>query len=61
MDGIPAVPIGVNILLGERIRDPQEEHRLLLHDRALGRNVNTKEELEEVRRVLCREKEKRLL
>lgn len=56
VEGIPAVPIGVNILLGERISEPQEEYRLLLHDPALARNVNTKEELEEVRRVLCREK-----
>jgi adenosylcobinamide-phosphate guanylyltransferase len=56
VDGIPAVPIGVNILFGERIRDPQEEYRLLLHDPALGRNVNTKEELEAVRRVLCPKK-----
>ena len=53
VDGIQVVPIGVNILLGERIREPQEEHRLLLHDPALARNVNTKEDLEEVRRILC--------
>jgi adenosylcobinamide-phosphate guanylyltransferase len=56
VDGIMAVPIGVNILLGERIRDPQKEYRLLLHDPALGRNVNTKEDLDVVRRVLCPEK-----
>jgi adenosylcobinamide-phosphate guanylyltransferase len=61
VDGFQAVPIGVNILLGERIREPQEEYRFLLHDRALGRNVNTKEDLEAVRRVLCRGKEKRLM
>jgi adenosylcobinamide-phosphate guanylyltransferase len=56
VDRIQAVPIGVNILLGERITEPQEEYRLLLHDPALGRNVNTKDELDEVRRVLCGEK-----
>jgi adenosylcobinamide-phosphate guanylyltransferase len=54
VDGIPAVPIGVNILVGERISEPQEEFQLLIHDPALARNVNTKEDLEEVRRVLCR-------
>jgi adenosylcobinamide-phosphate guanylyltransferase len=51
--GVPAMPVGVNILLGERIRKPQEEHRLLLSDPVLARNVNTPEELEAVRRVLC--------
>ena len=56
VDGTPAVPIGVNILLGERINEPQEEYRLLLRDPALARNVNTREELETVRKVLCREK-----
>jgi adenosylcobinamide-phosphate guanylyltransferase len=53
VDGVPAVPAGVNILLGERIRKPQEEYRLLLRDPALALNVNTPEDLEEVRRVLC--------
>jgi adenosylcobinamide-phosphate guanylyltransferase len=53
VEGIPSVPVGVNILLGERIREPQEEHRLLLRDPALARNVNRPEDLEEVRRVLC--------
>ena len=57
VDGVPAVPVGVNILLGERIREPQEERRLLLHDPALARNVNTPEDLEAVRMVLCGEKE----
>jgi adenosylcobinamide-phosphate guanylyltransferase len=53
VDGVPAVPVGVNILLGGRIRETQEEFRLLLHDPALARNVNTPEDLEEVRRVVC--------
>jgi adenosylcobinamide-phosphate guanylyltransferase len=53
VDGILAVPIGVNILLGERISEPQEEYRLLLHDPTLARNVNTSEDLEAVRKVLC--------
>jgi adenosylcobinamide-phosphate guanylyltransferase len=58
VDGVPSVPVGVNILLGERIREPQEEHRLLLRDPDLALNVNTPEDLEEVRRVLCGGKDK---
>jgi adenosylcobinamide-phosphate guanylyltransferase len=53
VDGLQAVPIGVNILLGERISEPQDEYRLLLHDPALALNVNTREDLGAVRRVLC--------
>jgi adenosylcobinamide-phosphate guanylyltransferase len=53
VEGIPSVPTGVNILLGERIRELQEEHRFLLRDPALARNVNTPEDLEAVKRVLC--------
>ena len=59
IDGTPAVPIGVNILLGERIREPQEEHRLLLHDPHLALNVNTPEDLNEAKRVLCRSREEK--
>jgi adenosylcobinamide-phosphate guanylyltransferase len=53
VDGVPSVPVGVNILLGKRIHELQEEYRLLLRDPALARNVNTLEDLEEVRRVVC--------
>jgi adenosylcobinamide-phosphate guanylyltransferase len=53
VEGVPAVPAGVNILLGEQIREPQEEYRLLIRDAALARNVNTPEDLEEVRRAVC--------
>jgi adenosylcobinamide-phosphate guanylyltransferase len=56
VDGVPSVPVGVNVLLGERIREPQDEYRLLLHNPALARNVNTTRDLEEVRRVLCGKK-----
>jgi adenosylcobinamide-phosphate guanylyltransferase len=51
--GVPSVPVGVNILLGERVREPQEEFRLLLHDRDLALNVNTPEDLAAVKGVLC--------
>jgi len=56
VDGVPSAPVGVNILLGEQILEPQEEYRLLLRDPALARNVNTSEDLEEVRRVACGER-----
>jgi adenosylcobinamide-phosphate guanylyltransferase len=52
VEGVPAVPAGVNILLGELIHEPQEEHRLLIRDPALALNVNTPEDLEEVRRAV---------
>jgi adenosylcobinamide-phosphate guanylyltransferase len=53
VDGTTAVPAGVNILLGERIMESQEEHRLLIRDPALAWNVNTPDDLEAVRRVVC--------
>jgi adenosylcobinamide-phosphate guanylyltransferase len=56
VEGIPAVPVGVNILLGERITEPQEEHRLLLRDPHLALNVNMPEDLAAVRQVLCKKK-----
>ena len=56
VDGVPSAPVGVNILLGEQIREPQEEYRLLIRDPALARNVNTPEDLEAVRRAVCGER-----
>ena len=53
IDDILSMPVGVNVLLGERIQESQEEHRLLLRDPRLALNVNTPEDLEVVRRVLC--------
>jgi len=58
VSGVPSVPVGVNILLGERIREPQEEYRLLLRDPALARNVNTPGDLEEVRKAICTKERK---
>jgi adenosylcobinamide-phosphate guanylyltransferase len=57
VEGAPSVPVGVNILVGKRIHEAQEEYRLLIRDPALARNVNTPEDLETVRRVLCGQKE----
>ncbi|HVN65965.1 MAG TPA: 5-deoxyadenosylcobinamide phosphate nucleotidyltransferase, partial [Methanomicrobiales archaeon] len=53
VEGVASAPVGVNILLGERIREPQEEFRLLIRDAALAMNVNTMEDLAGVRRVVC--------
>jgi adenosylcobinamide-phosphate guanylyltransferase len=53
VDGIPACPAGVNILLGCRIAEEQEELRLVLHDRRLAFNINTREERDHVQKYLC--------
>ncbi|HUK92791.1 MAG TPA: NTP transferase domain-containing protein [Methanomicrobiales archaeon] len=55
VEGVPSVPVGVNILTGEGIREPQDEYKLLLRDPALALNVNTREDLEEARRVMKEE------
>jgi adenosylcobinamide-phosphate guanylyltransferase len=52
VDGVEASPAGVNILLGERIGEPQDELRLLLDEPGLAFNVNTREELERATRFL---------
>ncbi|MEN6610907.1 MAG: NTP transferase domain-containing protein [Methanoregulaceae archaeon] len=43
--GILAYPSGLNILLGKRIREVQEEHQILSEDPCLAFNVNTREDL----------------
>jgi adenosylcobinamide-phosphate guanylyltransferase len=53
VDGVPAYPAGINMLRAERIAEPQEEIRLLCRNPRLAANVNTREDLERVRRVLC--------
>jgi adenosylcobinamide-phosphate guanylyltransferase len=53
VDGIPAYPCGINMLRAERIAAPQEESRILCRDPRLGFNINTRGDLERVRRVLC--------
>jgi len=45
IDGIEACPCGINILRGDRIADPQDELRLLLHEPRLAYNVNTRTDL----------------
>jgi adenosylcobinamide-phosphate guanylyltransferase len=45
VDGIAACPCGINILRGDRISEPQDEYRLLLHEPRLAYNVNTRTDL----------------
>lgn len=53
IDGVVACPAGVNVLLGARIEEEQEEYRLLIDDPALGLNVNTRADLALAARRLC--------
>ncbi len=46
-------PAGINILHGERIAEEQDEHRIIVNDRRIAFNVNTREELQVVRQYLC--------
>jgi adenosylcobinamide-phosphate guanylyltransferase len=43
--GVEVFPCGVNILRGDRIADPQDELRLVLHEPRLACNVNTRSDL----------------
>lgn len=45
VQGVAAFPAGVNILRGDRIREPQEEFRLLLQEPRLAHNINTRADL----------------
>ena len=56
IDGVPACPVGINILTAGDLDVPQDELRLLLHDRRLVFNINTREELALVQRYLCRKR-----
>jgi len=44
VDGVIACPAGINILRGDRIGSPQDELKLLIRDRGLAFNVNTRED-----------------
>ena len=52
-DGTQACPAGINILTAGDLEGAQEELQLLLHDRRLVFNINTREELH-VQEYLCR-------
>jgi adenosylcobinamide-phosphate guanylyltransferase len=53
VNGVPACPAGVNILTAGD-SGAQNELQLLLHDRRLVFNINTREELALVQKYLCR-------
>lgn len=46
IDGINAIPAGLNILTGSKIAEEQDELRLVLAEPRLAINVNTREDLE---------------
>jgi adenosylcobinamide-phosphate guanylyltransferase len=52
MEGVMACPAGLNILRGDKIDRPQEELQLLIRDRRLAFNINTREELAAVKSLL---------
>jgi adenosylcobinamide-phosphate guanylyltransferase len=52
VEGVMASPAGINILRGDAIDRPQEELRLLISDRRLAFNINTREELASVKSLL---------
>ncbi|HJJ48480.1 MAG TPA: NTP transferase domain-containing protein [Methanocorpusculum sp.] len=52
IDGVPATPCALNIFLGSRVEDEQTELALLLDEPGLAFNINTREELEELQRLI---------
>jgi adenosylcobinamide-phosphate guanylyltransferase len=54
VDGIMACPVGMNILSGDRIKEPQDELQLLLSDPRLAVNVNTRADLIKADRFLIK-------
>lgn len=52
VEGVMASPAGINILRGDAIDRPQEELRLLISNRRLAFNINTREELAAVKSLL---------
>jgi adenosylcobinamide-phosphate guanylyltransferase len=52
VEGVIASPAGINILRGDAIDRPQEELRLLISNRRLAFNINTREELAAVKSLL---------
>jgi adenosylcobinamide-phosphate guanylyltransferase len=54
ISGIDACPAGINIIRGDLIDHPQDEEKLLINDRHLGYNINTRADLEKVRHFFSR-------
>lgn len=53
VDGVSATPCALNIFLGCRVEDVQDELLLLLHEPGLVFNINTRGELEHVEKLLA--------
>jgi adenosylcobinamide-phosphate guanylyltransferase len=49
ISGIEACPAGINMIRGDIIDRPQDEEKILMMDRKLSFNVNTRTDLEKVR------------
>lgn len=47
ISGKPVFPIGINILLGEKISKEQDEIQIIINDPLLTYNINTRKELDE--------------
>ncbi|MDD1718678.1 MAG: NTP transferase domain-containing protein [Methanoregulaceae archaeon] len=54
VDGCEASPAGINVLRGDLIAEEQEEHRLLVRDRRIALNVNTRDSLDAACRLIAR-------
>jgi adenosylcobinamide-phosphate guanylyltransferase len=52
VNGITACPAGINILRGDLIDRPQDELLLLIADKGLAFNINTREELDMLRAMV---------
>jgi adenosylcobinamide-phosphate guanylyltransferase len=52
--GVDACPAGINIIRGDHMDRPQDEEKFLLIDRHLAYNINTRADLERVRRFFSR-------
>jgi adenosylcobinamide-phosphate guanylyltransferase len=52
IQGVAAFPAGINIIRGDLIDRPQEEIQLLITDKRLAFNINTRDELAMVRSLL---------
>ncbi|NYT07182.1 MAG: NTP transferase domain-containing protein [Methanomicrobiales archaeon] len=52
VSGIAACPAGINILRGDLIERPQDELLLLIPDRSLAFNINTREDLALIRTLV---------
>ncbi|MDN7023511.1 5-deoxyadenosylcobinamide phosphate nucleotidyltransferase [Methanoculleus sp. FWC-SCC1] len=53
VEGVAACPVGINIVDAGALGEPQDEVQILLCDRRLAFNINTRDELARVQSFLC--------